>query len=64
MYSIHITITKDRRVEVSKKIREEYHNGQEYYRYHGQELIVLPERIADHPDPAFIDYHNTQVFKG
>jgi putative restriction endonuclease len=60
----YITITKDRKVEVSQKIREEYQNGREYYRYHGKKLLVLPDRISDYPDPAFIDYHNTTIFKG
>ena len=38
----YITITNDYRVQISKKIKEEFENGREYYRYHGQELLHLP----------------------
>lgn len=59
----YITITKDYKVEVSSRIREEFQNGKEYYRYHGGALINLPSRLLDQPDEKYIEWHNS-VFKG
>jgi putative restriction endonuclease len=59
----YITITKDYKVEVSKRIREEFQNGKEYYQYHGKGLIHLPDRSIDKPNERFIEWHNG-IFKG
>lgn len=60
----YITITPNMKVEVSRRIREEFQNGREYYQYHGKDLPLLPGRVADRPDPGFIDWHNTHVYRG
>ena len=59
----YITITKDYRVEVSKKIAEEFQNGKEYYQYHGKQLAYLPHNPPDRPDERYIEWHNN-IFKG
>jgi putative restriction endonuclease len=59
----YITITKDYRVEVSKRIKEEFENVKEYYQYHGSNLSYLPTRELDRPNELFIDWHNNN-FKG
>jgi putative restriction endonuclease len=59
----YLTITKDYKVEVSKAIKEEFENGREYYQYHGKELLYLPTKATDRPNPNFIEWHN-QNFKG
>lgn len=59
----YVTITTDLKVEVSKKIKEEYENGREYYRFHGNELFNLPVREQDQPEKGFIEWHNN-IFKG
>jgi putative restriction endonuclease len=59
----YITITKEFRVEVSKAIREEFENGKEYYRFHGNELLYLPSNVADRPNEGFIEWHNS-IYKG
>jgi putative restriction endonuclease len=51
----YITITKDYRLEVSKRIKEEFENGKEYYQFHGIILKSLPAREIDRPQPMFID---------
>jgi putative restriction endonuclease len=60
----YVTITKDLKVEVSSKIKEEFQNGKEYYQFHGKDLHTLPNRIIDKPGEKYIDWHNTKVFKG
>jgi len=54
----YITITMDLKVEVSKRIKEEFDNGKEYYKFHGNDLINLPARESDRPDMKFIEWHN------
>ena len=54
----YITITKDYKVEVSKRIKEEFQNGKEYYQYHGRSLAYLPEKDRDKPDRVFLEWHN------
>ena len=60
----YITITEDYKIEVSKRIREEFSNGKEYYQYHGKTLANLPERKVDRPDSKYIEWHNANIFKG
>ena len=60
----YITITPKYIIEVSGRIREEFENGRDYYRYHGRNLISLPQRTMDNPMPEFIDWHNNNVYKG
>ncbi len=59
----YITITTDYRVFVSRKIKEEYENGREYYRYHGNRLVSCPSREIDKPSKEFIEWHNREIFK-
>ena len=59
----YITITRDYEIEVSKRIKEEFENGKEYYRYHGKHLTFLPHNNRDKPNEKYIEWHNSQ-FKG
>lgn len=60
----YVTLTEDYRIEVSDRIREEYHNGQEYYDHHGAPLTRLPEPVWQRPDSEFIRWHNEQIYLG
>jgi len=59
----YITITYDYRIEVSRKIKEEFDNGKNYYQFHGKSIITLPQRINDRPSRQFIEWHNQNVYK-
>jgi len=59
----YLTVTLDYRVEVSRRIREEFENGRHYYALHGQSLAVLPQHESTRPAPEFIEWHNG-IFKG
>jgi putative restriction endonuclease len=52
----YITITKDHKIEVGKRIKEEYENGKEYYQFHGKSLLTLPNKMSDRPSESFIDW--------
>ena len=58
----YITITNDHRLEVSKKIREEFSNGREYYAFHGKELQFKPQQIEDRPAKEFLEWHQSHRF--
>ena len=60
----YITITNDFNIEVSKRIKEDYGNGRDYYAYHGHKLIELPKQVQERPSPAFLRWHNENVFLG
>ena len=60
----YITVDKQLTVEVSHRIKEDFGNGKEYYTHHGQKLIVLPERIDQHPDQSYLEWHNENIYLG
>ena len=60
----YLTITTDCKIEISKRIREEFENGKEYYQYHGKNLAITPSRVLDRPNPQYIDWHNSNIYKG
>jgi putative restriction endonuclease len=59
----YITITPELKIEVSKRIHEEYENGKDYYKLHGKDLAVLPMDPKDFPSKQYIEWHN-QKFCG
>jgi putative restriction endonuclease len=59
----YITVTPELRIEISRRIKEEYENGRDYYRYHGSRLAVLPPAPIDRPNPTFLEWHNERVFR-
>lgn len=60
----YLTITSDHKTEVSKRIKEEFENGKEYYQFHGKSLLYLPKEITNQPKAEFIEWHNENVYKG
>lgn len=60
----YMTLTKEFHVEVSRRIREEFSNGREYYALHGQRLVSLPQHVANRPDPAFLGWHQSHCYRG
>lgn len=60
----YLTVTRDYRVEVSRRIKEQFQNGRDYYPLHGQRLIVLPDSTADRPNREFLEWHNSKVYLG
>ncbi len=59
----YVTITRDYRLEVSRRIREEFENGREYYALHGREVRVPPDD-GERPAPSLLEWHNTHRFRG
>jgi len=60
----YVTISEDLHIAVSKRIKEDYGNGREYYSFHGRKLVEIPEKALDRPSAQFIQWHNEKVFLG
>lgn len=60
----YITINENNIVEVSRRIKEDYGNGKEYYAFHGKPLINIPDRIEEAPSKEFLMWHNENIFVG
>lgn len=60
----YITITPEYRMEVSRKLKEDFENGKSYYPYHSKPLLHLTTRPEDRPSREFLIWHNENVFKG
>ncbi len=57
----YVTVTADHRFRVSKKIREEFSNGREYYEMHDRPLW-LPSDPARQPNREFLAWHSKERF--
>lgn len=60
----YLTVTDDLRVEVSRRLHDDWENGREYYALHGRSLAVVPDAPALRPSPAYLDWHHEHVFRG
>ncbi|MGB5894284.1 MAG: HNH endonuclease [Ignavibacteriaceae bacterium] len=60
----YLTATPENKIEVSRRIKEEFNNGKHYYAFHGKELYALPKIIEDRPSLDFIRWHNENIFRG
>lgn len=58
----YITITEDYRIEVSKRLNEDYGNGRDYYAMQGHKLTVVPDNERERPSKEFIRWHNENMF--
>ena len=59
----YITVTTEYRLEVSRRIRDEFENERDYYVLSGHQLR-LPRVESARPDPRLLDWHNTYKFHG
>ena len=58
----YVTVTPKLHIEVSKRIKEEFENGREYYRLHGQEMRPPAARHM-YPASESLAWHNENIFK-
>lgn len=60
----YMTVTPKLHVEISRKIKEEYENGRDYYVLHGRQLAVIPAALKDRPSDLFLQWHNQNAYLG
>ena len=59
----YVTVTPEHDFEVSRRIKEEFENGRNYYGLHGKSIYV-PENVAQKPDSTALSWHNENCFLG
>ena len=59
----YVTISPDHHFEVSRRIRDEFSNGRDYYAMHGRK-IVTPEQVDFKPRSDALTWHNENRFLG
>ncbi len=59
----YVTVTPNMQIEVSRRIREEFENGRDYYRLHGLP-VRPPTAIANKPSAEHLRWHNENVYLG
>ena len=60
----YLTVTDDYHVEVSRRIKEDYGNGRDYYALRGKQLLEIPQSVQDRPAREYLRWHNEEVFLG
>jgi putative restriction endonuclease len=59
----YVTVTPNMQIEVSRRIREEFENGRDYYRLHGLP-VRPPSKIVHNPSVEHLKWHNENVYLG
>lgn len=59
----YVTVTPDLHFEVSRRIKEEFENGRDYYALHGRPIRV-PRDDGQQPDAAALSWHNEHCYRG
>lgn len=58
----YITVNEDLHIEVSRRIKEDYGNGKEYYAFHGKQLVETPNLTQEKPSTDFLRWHNDNIY--
>jgi len=59
----YVTITPERRFLVSRRLRDDFHNGEHYFRLNDTE-VWLPPDPAERPNRDFLEWHADTLFRG
>ncbi len=59
----YVTVTPALQLEVSRRIREDFENGRDYYALHGR-AVRVPARAGDRPAGEFLRWHNQEAYLG
>jgi len=59
----YVTVDKGYHFHVSSRLKSEFDNGIDYYRYQGSALSVVPKVLTDRPSDQYLEWHNDEVFR-
>ena len=59
----YVTVTPELRFEVSRRIKEEFENGRDYYALHGRS-VQPPDDVLRQPDRQALTWHNEHRYLG
>ena len=58
----YVTVTPDLHFEVSRRIKEEFENGRDYYALHGRP-VYAPIDVGQRPDSGVLTWHNENCYR-
>jgi len=59
----YVTVTPDYRFRASRKLKDDFNNGEEYFQFQGNNLW-LPSNASDRPNKELLEWHTDTVFRG
>jgi putative restriction endonuclease len=59
----YVTVTPELQFRVSRRLKDDFDNGEHYYRFNGQ-TIWVPRRIEERPSRELLEWHADAVFLG
>lgn len=59
----YVTVTPELRLEVSRRLHEDFDNGRDYYALHGAH-VRTPLREPSRPATQYLNWHNANVYRG
>jgi putative restriction endonuclease len=59
----YMTVAPKNKLEISSRIKGEFHNGREYYKLHGK-TMRLPRIENRQPSAEFLRWHNENIYRG
>ena len=59
----YVTVTPDYKFRASRKLKDDFNNGEEYLRLNGSG-IWLPRDSGSRPNREFLQWHSDTVFRG
>lgn len=59
----YLTVADDYRIEASRRMKDDFDNGKEYYKLHGHKLITIPKNINDLPSQEYLAWHQENIFR-
>ena len=60
----YLTIIPELKVEVSQRLHNDYGNGKDYYKHHGQPLLIVPGQESQLPSREYLEWHNEHIYLG
>ena len=60
----YVTVDPNLRFVVSPRLRDDFGNGQIYYRFSGQPLASIPIQPEDQPGREYLEWHRDTVYVG
>lgn len=59
----YISVTPDHRVLVSRRLKDDFDNGELYYQFRGR-VIEVPNNQSDRPSREMLEWHADTVYRG
>lgn len=59
----YITVTPELKLEVGRRLKDDFENGRSYYPLHGTD-VRAPRDVACRPSLTLLQWHNEAVFRG